>query len=189
MNNHLVKRFSLRDQSDKNIRWLDLANMPPPERFAFDAYAAAQKTGVEITRAQLQLEEAAFANLGRYRYALKEIVELRRYAHKTNRGESDWRSYARRVFDAAVAAGNPEACAIAALSGCAKWVEVIEKKRRRSEAAQKRAPEIRKQAAKKAAIMRARNKIERPAARAAIRSADQAFADVFSTADKLTSAE
>lgn len=183
----LVKRFTRRDESDRNIRWLDLANMPTPERFAFDAYAAGHGTESEIQRMQIQLELLAFSpgGLGKYRYALKSILEQPRYSFETRKAEYAWYSYARRVFNAAVEAGNPEACAIVMLCSLAEFAKQCEKRRARIERAQARSPELRKAAAQKAVITRRRNS----EMRVKFAETDKAIEDVFAAAEAMANAE
>lgn len=99
-----VKRFSWRDESDRNIRAMDLTVMPGPERFPFDAHTAAQMTESEILKAQLQLETMAFGNLGRFRYALKQMIELERYTVITRKKNKVERGAAKAALSGADAA-------------------------------------------------------------------------------------
>lgn len=166
---------------------MDLANMPPPERFAFDAYAAVCFTETEIQKTQLQLEAIAFEpnGLGKYRYAIKCILAEKRYSFRSRKSEYAWHGYAHRVFLAAVEAGNSEACAIVGLCALAELHKRCEKRRARIARAQARPPELRKAAAQKAQITRKRNKELRDT----FAETDDVLRDVFATAEAMANAE
>lgn len=175
--------------SDERLRRMDLASMPVPEQCMFDAYTASEADAHEALRDQDKLEMLYAAEPGKLRYAIHSMLRMTSYSFKRKNTYILWQGYARRVFDAAVEAGNPEACAIVSLCVLAEFVKQCEKRQKRMDAARKRAeampPERRKQAAQKAVETRKRNRIERPAARAAIAATDTAMDEVFSLAAQL----
>lgn len=174
-----------REQSEKNIHAMDLTCFPPPERFPFDAYAAGQILESEAFKLQGQLETMAFVHPGRYRYALQQMIKQPRYLYRNYGTELLWTSYARRVFDAAIEQNNGEACAIVMLTSLARFAERVEKRRRRSEQILRRTPEARSASAKKAAITRKTNMVERKEAKTVLAGADSAMGAVFASIDAL----
>jgi hypothetical protein len=174
-----------REMSDARIRRMDLANMPAPEQCLFEAYVASDKDAHGALRDQDRLEVLYEREPGKFRYAINLMLMVGRYGYKRQNTYIMWRQYARRVFDAAVDAGNPETCVIVAFEALAEFAVQCEKRRKRMERAQARTPELRKLSAQKAANTRKHNK----EVRSKFVDTDEAMKAVFATAAALADAE
>ena len=179
--------------SQARLRRMDLTVMTPAQTL-FDPYVAAGRESLtEVVRDQDRLEMMHMAEPGKLMYAVGRMLSIGRWPYKTEAASSMWHEYARRVFDAAVAAKNPEACAMVALRALAEFAVRNERQRARAatrnERALKRSPEARSESAKKAAVTRARNNVERVMVREAITGADAALDAVFQAAEMLANTE
>lgn len=177
---HFIPTAQARAQleaSQARLRRMDLAVMEPEET-VFDPYLMARRqTPIEAVRDQDRLEMMYMAEPGKLRYVVARMLSIGRSPYTKEATFSLWLAYARRLFDAAVMAGNPEAGAIVALCAMADFAAQCELKRARINGM------------KKAAITRARNKAERTTVRDAITDTDAAIEAVFQTADTLANAE
>jgi hypothetical protein len=175
--------------SQARLRRMDLTVMAP-EQTMFDPYmAAGRESPIEVVRDQDRLEMMHMAEPGKLMYAVGRMLSIGRWPYKTEAASSMWHAYARRVFDAAVEAANPEACAVVALSALAEFAVRNERQRARAAASNKRAlkrsPEARSESAKKAAVTRKKNMVERKTAHAALSGTDSAMDAVLASVDAL----
>jgi hypothetical protein len=172
---------------------MNLTNIAP-EQSLFDPYVAAKREKlIEVLRDQDRLEMSHMAEPGKLIYAVGRMLSIGRWPYTKETAKEMWEAYAQRVFNAAVEAGNAEACAVALLCAMAKFAVQCERQRARVaariEREQKRSPEARSDAAKKAVVTRNRNKAERTMVRDAITGADAAIEAVFQVANTLANAE
>jgi hypothetical protein len=181
------------EASQSRLRRMNLTVIAP-EQSLFDPYAAAKREKlIDVLRDQDRLEMMHMSEPGKLVYAVGRMLSIGRWPYTKEAAKEMWEAYARRVFDAAVEAGNPEACGVALLRVMAEFAVRSERQRARAaarmERAQKLTPEARSESAKKAAVTRSKNKVERTMVRDAITGADAAIEAVFQTADTLANAE
>ena len=183
-----------RRESDANIAAMDFTCLPPAERFAFNPEAAAKLCAVEAEKLQLQLETGlAFTHPGRYRYALASMLGLHRCEYASPTRQTEWRSYARRVFEMALAQGNAEAHAVQTLVALCLFAERARAKRQARENRQAarermtaRSPEERRAIGQKAATTRRFNSDARKNMTRAITHADRAMTEAQASIEELT---
>lgn len=173
---------------------MNLANMPPPEPFAFDAEKAVGCPNAAVHRMRQQLEDLCKLHPGRLRYAIGCILAQPDWMFSSVHVQAFWAGFAYDIFNGAIAAGHPDACAIAGIKELARWHAATEKRRKKAERLEKnlatfRSPEraeARRAAARKASATRTRKKTELTRANTALSEADDVFASVVAMTQALS---
>lgn len=177
-----------KDASTIRLRRMDLAHMGPPEECAFDTENALDRDDIGAARDQDTLEMLYVHEPAKLRYVVGLMLRMSKYSFKRQSTYVNWHRYAARVYNEVRASGHPEVLTLDMFASIAVFARQCERRRRRAESADKNR-EARKHTAKKAAVTRARNRVERPIAKAAFAETDAAFEDVFGLATSLVNSE